>query len=71
MYLLNPTTIYILIGILFAFIMEYSNEKLNEKDPIEDYVALNMAARLILILTWPIYLVVFLCELVKNLKNKK
>lgn len=69
MYLLNPTTIYILIGILFAFIMEYSNEKLNEKDPIEDYVALNMAARLILILTWPIYLVVFLCELVKNLKK--
>ena len=69
MYLLNPTTIYILIGILFAFIMEYSNEKLNEKDPMENYVALNMAARLILILTWPIYLVVFLCELVKNLKK--
>tara|TARA_B110000444_G_scaffold257672_2_gene296662 strand:- start:764 stop:979 length:216 start_codon:yes stop_codon:yes gene_type:complete len=64
---------YLLIGIIFGFIIEKSNEYFNKRYNPDDpsNVNLNLPERLILILSWPIYLMVFLWELIKNLKNSK
>tara|TARA_R110001606_G_scaffold32924_4_gene99084 strand:+ start:10924 stop:11139 length:216 start_codon:yes stop_codon:yes gene_type:complete len=64
---------YFLIGIIFGFIIEKANEHFNKRYNPDDpsNVNLNLPERLILILSWPIYLMVFLWELIKNLKNSK
>lgn len=68
MYTFNSLTIYILIGIILTFILEKSNEKLSTENE-EDRVKLNYTARFILILAWPVYLILFMIELIKNTKN--
>jgi predicted PurR-regulated permease PerM len=65
MYTFNSLTTYILLGIVFAFILETSNRRLTKMQG-ENYVKLNLTARLILILAWPIYLAIFIIELIKN-----
>ena len=68
MYTFNSLTIYILIGVILTFILEKSNEKLSTENE-EDRVKLNYTARFILILAWPVYLILFMIELIKNTKN--
>ena len=65
MYTFNSLTIYILLGVVFAFILETSNRRLTKMHG-ENYVKLNLTARLILILAWPVYLIIFIVELIKN-----
>ena len=49
MYTFNSLTIYILLGVVFAFILETSNRRLTKMQG-ENYVKLNLTARLILML---------------------
>lgn len=70
MYTFNSLTIYILLGVVFAFILETSNRRLTKMQG-EHYVKLNLTARLILILAWPIYLAIFIVELIKNFTQRK
>lgn len=65
MYTFNSLTIYILLGVVFAFILETSNRRLTKMQG-ENYVKLNITARLILMLAWPVYLILFIVELIKN-----
>tara|TARA_R110001606_G_scaffold296375_1_gene444146 strand:- start:1178 stop:1390 length:213 start_codon:yes stop_codon:yes gene_type:complete len=70
MYTFNSLTIYILLGVVFAFILETSNRRLTKMQG-ENYVKLNLTARLILMLAWPVYLAIFIIELIKNLTQRK
>ena len=70
MYTFNSLTTYILLGIVFAFILETSNRRLTKMQG-ENYVKLNLTARLILMLAWPIYLAIFIIELIKNFIQRK
>ena len=67
---MNPLVIYTLLGVVFAFILETSNRRLTKMQG-ENYVKLNLTARLILILAWPVYLTIFIIELIKNFKQRK
>ncbi len=69
MYTFNSLTIYILLGVVFAFILETSNRRLTKMQG-ENYVKLNLTARSILILAWPVYLVIFMVELIKNFTTR-
>ena len=70
MHTFNSLTIYILLGVVFAFILETSNRRLTKMQG-ENYVKLNLTARLILMLAWPIYLAIFIIELIKNFTQIK
>ena len=68
MSLFNIISLYSLIGIVFSFFIEKTNEIFN-KDK-EDYYGFDWIGRIVLIGAWPIYFCIFLLMLIKNLIKK-
>lgn len=66
---MDSLVVYALIGVIFSFLLEKTNEHLSKGDEEKGYVRLNLTTRLILILAWPVYLMLFIVELIKNIKK--
>ncbi len=64
----NGLVWYVVIGLAFALFIEKSNDNLN-KDK-KDYYMFNWLGRVTLTLIWPIFLCIFVVELIKNLNQR-
>lgn len=64
----NGLVWYVVIGLAFSLFIEKSNDSLN-KDK-KDYYMFNWLGRVTLTLIWPIFLCMFVVELIKNLIKK-
>jgi cell division protein FtsW (lipid II flippase) len=64
----NGLVWYVVIGLAFSLFIEKSNDSLN-KDK-KDYYMFNWLGRVTLTLIWPIFLCMFVVELIKNLHKR-